>query len=236
MAEAIPLFNARVSQDDDAALLRQEVTDSLHRSLTHALDGAFQIPVYLKEAFEREAWKRDRLIAGGMQRVAPVSFHEYVHAAYPVGLGTDFDTIRRFLGADIELLALYDRACQRPPGGTNNPDGRNQYTEDEEVIVDNIHGDLTAPPRPTGTSKQAGLRRLEKASEAGDPRARDLYEQVLKGELSVNAACLAMGWRKSLAALETMKRTWRKATPQEREEFRAWIDEQDSPMHGSRFA
>jgi hypothetical protein len=230
MANPIPLFNGRMSPEEKAARLRQDVTSSLYRALTRAVDGAFEVPVYLAEAFEREAWKFDRVLING-ERQPPISFHDYVHESYPVGLGTTFDAIRPFIKHDIALLALYDKACQRPDG---NPTGRNQHsgqTEECEIgTVDNVNG--SAPVRPTGNSRQQGLRRLAKAASSGDTTARDLHEQVLKGEVSVNAACLAMGWRKTVGVVETMKRAWQKATPEERDEIRAWIgdnaDDDDS--------
>jgi hypothetical protein len=67
----------------------------------------------LKEAFEREAWKHERLFAGGMTRQPPISFHDYVHAPYPVGLGYDYAMIRGFIERDVELLKLYE-AEQQP--------------------------------------------------------------------------------------------------------------------------
>jgi hypothetical protein len=224
MPNPIPLFNARIPPEEDAARLRQEVADSLHRALTNGISAAFQVPVYLAEAFQREVWKHDRMFENG-QRQPPISFHEFVHSPHPVGLGTTFEAIRPFITHDIALLALYDKACQRPDG---NPTGRNQYSDSPEVddggTVDNIHSS-SPTARPNGTSKQAGLRRLEKAAESGDPKARDLREQVLRGEVSVNAACLTMGWRKPVGVVETMKRAWQKATLEEREEVRAWIED-----------
>ncbi len=54
--------------------------------------------------------------------------------------------------------------------------------------------------RPTdyGNSAQAGLRRLEKAASAGDGNAADLLRRVVNPDdaMTVNGACVAMGWRK----------------------------------------
>lgn len=113
-ADPVPLFNARIPAEDEAARLRQEATDSLHRALTAAIDGIRNIPVFLREIFEREAWKRERIFAGGTVQ-PPISFHKYVHANYPVGLGADFDTLRGFITRDIELLAAYERLVGRQP-------------------------------------------------------------------------------------------------------------------------
>ena len=95
-------------------------------------------------------------------------------AAVPLTPSRGRAGIRAFIKQDTKLLALYDRAAQRGDGGTNNPSGINQHTpEAEKASVYNVHSDLGgAPARPAGNSKQAGLRRLEKAVDAGDPHAR----------------------------------------------------------------
>lgn len=74
---------------------------------------------------------------------------------------------RGFIVRDIELLAAYDRACQR----TFKDQDRDE--SGQFAAVDNIQDGESAPKAPTGTSRQAGLRRLEKAA-AADPKARDL--------------------------------------------------------------
>jgi hypothetical protein len=67
---------------------------------------------------------------------------------------------------DIELLALYDQACQRNSGGANNPlglGGKSGKTESDIVTVNIVDSD-EAPERPRGNSRQAALRRLKKAA------------------------------------------------------------------------
>ena len=76
-------------------------------------------PLSLEKAFEREAWKHGRLFPGGMGRQSPISFHEYVHAPYPAGLGTDFDTVRRFLGQDPRYWR-----CSTGRASANDPSDR----------------------------------------------------------------------------------------------------------------
>jgi hypothetical protein len=50
------------------------------------------------------------------------------------------------------------------------------------------------PTRPTGRISPTGVRRrLDKAADKGDPKASDLLKQVLTHEVTVHAACLAMG-------------------------------------------
>lgn len=58
--------------------------------------------------------------------------------------------------------------------------------------VDNIHDSS----RPTGTSQQAGLRKLRKHAKTRED-VSEAYKRVLTGELSVNKALLQTGLRKS---------------------------------------
>ena len=83
------------------------------------------------------------------------------------------DEIKRLFSDDTQVLDLIDRACQRTAGGDTT-----------QSIVDNINN-----ARPTGTSKDATLRRLRKDAPV-------LLERVIAGELSANAAAIQAGFRK----------------------------------------
>jgi hypothetical protein len=104
---ATRLFSSCLPAEDEEARLRQDATDSLHRALTGAVNGMRNIPIFLAEVFEREAWKRERIFAGGT-RQPPISFHDYIHAPYPVGLGQEnYDVVRAFIHDDA-LRELYN--------------------------------------------------------------------------------------------------------------------------------
>lgn len=72
-----------------------------------------------------------------------------------------------------EVLLLIDGEMERGAGGANNPhglggktgktEGEVQDADPDIVNVDNIHVDKEG--RPTGTSRAAGMRRLQKAAE-----------------------------------------------------------------------
>lgn len=115
-----------------------------------------------------------------------------------------------------------------PPGG-NNPEGKNQHPPREESAgegeasgedaIDNIHGILpdTAPKKPngrnpTGTSREAALRRLRKDRP-------DLYERVKSQELSAHAASIEAGFRKKETPQQIIRRAWKKLTDAERGEM-----------------
>lgn len=70
----------------------------------------------------------------------------------------------------INALLAFDKETRRNAGA---PEGNLNAAKNDETIVDNIHGCFPTE-RPTGTSAQAGLRRLEKDAAAGDEKAADL--------------------------------------------------------------
>ena len=87
------LFNSGRSPQEEEAHVRQEQIDHLYRALEKAGHGLFQIPIVLKECLDLQVWKHERIFPGG-GRQGPISFHELVHEHYPVGLGTDYTTLR----------------------------------------------------------------------------------------------------------------------------------------------
>ena len=91
------------------------------------------------------------------------------------------EKLQAMFSNDIPVRAALTHVLKQSRG---NPTGANQY---EKGIVYNVHN---STERPAGNSKDAGLRRLK-----NDKDNPDLYEQVLAGELSVNAAMVAAGYR-----------------------------------------
>ena len=91
---------------------------------------------------------------------------------------------------DNEIVSMLDAV---------DPDGRtlnlgNQYTGSDNGNGNNV----TNTKRPEGNTKEKGLRRLRN-------QRKDLHQQVLDGELSVNAAMLQAGFRKRTATIEHSK-------------------------------
>jgi hypothetical protein len=77
---------------------------------------------------------------------------------------------------DREALLEFDREMQRRDGGANNPHGRAGKPDGNTLY--NIQGGNSAAA-PTGTSAQAGIRRLRKAAEEGDQQASELLSKVI---------------------------------------------------------
>ncbi len=104
------------------------------------------------------------------------------------GLGTDVPTLKKLCEHDNEALALIDELTKRKPGG-------DKRSEDYHFNVHNMNNE----PRPWGTSRQAGLRRLQKEVDQAKGDRKDLIKaiqgQVLANEMSVNAAMVELGIR-----------------------------------------
>lgn len=123
------------------------------------------------------------------------SFEEYVTTKTPDGLGTTIQHLKNACRDDPKALDAIDKATQR---GDGNRTGVNQYTRPEERgTVDNINSsslggvqpvEKEGAKRPTGTSRDAALRRLRKDRP-------DLHQKVLEG-MSAHAAMVQAGFRK----------------------------------------
>jgi hypothetical protein len=175
------------------AHVRQDLTDSLYRALRGAEEGKLNIPSFVQLCFKHRVWAEERILAGGTV-CPPTSFHEWVHAPYPTGLGFDYATVRQYLVHDNETLALWDAAVARQHGGDRRSAARTK--------MDNIHLDHEGPPKtPDGTSAERAIRRLRKAAETGDEKAASLYQRVIANEVAPNRAAIEMGWRKPTATI-----------------------------------
>ena len=142
------------------------------RSGGHALGTA---PALLRQILEAESW-RD-FVTQRADRVQHARFADFVTTPPLHGLGATMDIVRRLVRDDPVTLDLLDRAVQ-------NPVGVNQHSEG----LDNIQ------TLPTGTSREAGIRRLRKDRP-------DLHAEVLAGRLSAHAAMVQAGFRHRTATV-----------------------------------
>ena len=108
------------------------------------------IPGFVREAFEKKVWQQERMFAGGTVH-PPVTFKQFVHDAYPAGLGSDYATVRRWLVEDAATLAMWDEAV----AGDNRPGQRTD-------LLYNVQ-EVEATKAPTGNTSSAAIRRLRKA-------------------------------------------------------------------------
>lgn len=157
---------------------QDRVVSHLRSAIFQEAEGLEDALPLLRRLLEEKLWQR---------RVEPFTgkvvefkrFVDFVQTSPPEGLGTTFEQLWDFCYDDPVLLDLLDQAVVRRPGARKKSQGiereeSNSSSEDLE--------------RPTGTSKQAGLRRLRK-------QAPELHQKVLDGEMSVNAALIKGGLR-----------------------------------------
>lgn len=219
--------------DEEIARQRQRIVDEIHDAIGNGqMFGT--LCTSLMQALDGRVWEQERILAGGT-RQGPLKFAQFVCEPYPVGLGTSLPALKKMIAASVEhselaanryapeeaarvkqninaavakVLLLIDGEMERGPGNQRieeQPRGEDGRVQEKTRTVDNVHD---TEERPTGNSKEAGLRRLRKAAEdtvdqesgeviPGDPRAKELLEQVLSGLKSTHAACVEMGWRKA---------------------------------------
>ncbi|MCJ2067944.1 hypothetical protein MKK75_03825 [Methylobacterium sp. J-030] len=105
---------------------------------------------------------------------------------YLHGIGATVDLVRELCKRDPAMVVAFDRAIERPAG--RPPE-----------TLDNIQG--SAPKAPTGTSMQAGIRRIRKAAEGGNATAAAALARVEAGEQSVHSAMIGLGGRQRTVTL-----------------------------------
>jgi hypothetical protein len=188
----------------EEALLAQRtnaVADVL-RALRGAGSGLAALPGALQRAFKLRAWEEFQTPLGALTRQA--TFIAWVKADPPFGLGATCDYLRDLIDEDIELLAIFDQETRGGHGGDRRS---------KAIKMDNIH--LEKAPTPGGTSRQAALRRLRKAADAGDERALQLLQDVIAGRISPHRAAVEMGWRKKPSPYDQALRLLQKLTQDE---------------------
>ncbi|MEU2075455.1 hypothetical protein [Streptomyces sp. NPDC013489] len=135
-------------------------------------NGLTDLPLLLRKVMEEEAWRA--FVTPRGELVEHERFVDFVTTSPTAGLGATVELLRTIVAADEVTLDLLDRALQRPS---------HVHRDDDQGDVDNIH------IRPSGTSKEAGLRRLRKDRP-------DLHADVLAGRLSTHSAMVKAGFRK----------------------------------------
>jgi CRISPR/Cas system CSM-associated protein Csm2 small subunit len=161
---------------------RNQIVTLLRSALVEGVLELNNVPELLQQILEEELWQEEILMDTG-EVVTMYSFVDFIKTPPPAGLGTTFETLWQLCCHNPLLLDLLDRAVQRPAGAPE----KNQRVVREQITVDSIHNSDKIE-RPTGTSKQAGLRQLRKKNP-------ELHAKVLAGELTVNAAMVQAGLR-----------------------------------------
>jgi len=162
-----------------------QVIHSLQGSLSDSKHGLANVPGLIIRTVNEELW-REFDCAPIHQMVTFDSFERYVCDPLPSGLGTDIRTLKNICRDNPEALDAIDRACTGHQGSRND-------------ILYNIQ-----EVAPTGTSRDAALRRLRKDRP-------DLHQQVIASQLSAHAAMVNAGFRKKPSAAEQCVKAFRKS-------------------------
>ncbi len=116
----------------------------------------------------------------------PLTFRQFIEAPYPVGIGSDVETIRKLtrfrsrwegVPEERESIDQMRREIERLLLEPVNTLGTNQHR---------VGGDNITPTAERGTSREYTLRFLKRDRP-------DLAERVISGELSANAAAIQAG-------------------------------------------
>ncbi len=83
-----------------------------------------------------------------------MSFHDFIHLRFPLGLGVDYATIEKLIADDTAARNAYDRERARGPGGANNPyrDPETGRMTSKPLNVDNIHVEDGQPQRSAASA------------------------------------------------------------------------------------
>jgi hypothetical protein len=184
------------------------VVDALRQAIRAGDAGLKDVPGLVKKVVAEKCWQR-RHVHQTRKDTEFDDFIKFIEAYPPEGLGTTYDILHDLCGKDDEARDVLDKAVQRKRG---NQTGNNQHKRGNVDII-NISS------RPTGTSKEANLRRLRKS-------APELHQKVIAGEMSTNAAMVQAGFRREPTTVEKMQKLWLKMTPEEKEQFQIWATEQ----------
>jgi hypothetical protein len=162
-------------------------------------------PAAITVVLRKDCWRRryDKRL----KRVIEFDrFEDFVTTPPLEGLGASIDLLRKMCQDDIEACDLIDRVTAGRWGGDRK----------SEHAIKDANSNLDELEKPTGTTRRYALRRLRKDRP-------DLHARVLGGELSANAAMVEAGFRRKPSTVETLIKTWDRATSEERSAFLEYI-------------
>ena len=135
-----------------------QIVNSLSCDLRYGSRSVVRIPEFVTQVINDELW-RDRIDEMTRRHEHFDSFEEFVTTHPTRGLGATVAMLRNLCRDVPAATEAIERVLARPVG-------TNQHSEG----VDNIHG---LEPRPTGTSRAAGIRKLQRHVE--DPAVAGCY-------------------------------------------------------------
>jgi hypothetical protein len=168
---------------EDILRERAARVEEAFRLLQGNKDGLGNIPGILRQLITLRVWEgydwKGKTVTFG-------TFREFIETPPPEGLGTTVDDLVQFCKKYPEIADQIDQLMQeqmpayRPPKRSDN---------------------ITPYKKATGTSFRRSLRRLRALGQK-DPKAEELRQCVLRGEISANKALLELGKRRQRYVVE----------------------------------
>lgn len=155
------------------------LVDFLRSAISDGNAGLSDVPALVKRVIEENLWQ-ERYVTQSKETIRFATFRKFVEAAPPEGLGTNLKTLQRLCADATEILDLIERTREPLRRG-----GDRRSKKFKGFKADNVT--FEKPAR--GNSKSYALRRLRETRP-------ELHGKVLAGELSVNGAMIAAGFRK----------------------------------------
>lgn len=179
-----------------------QLVDTAYGSYREAGSGLKYFPALMKKIISNKAWEK-RVKQGKVIELS--SLRDLITKAPIEGWGEDPAKIEALIRDDVEALAMWREAML---GEAGRP-ATGEY-------VDNVN-ELSTIERSAGNSRSYTVARLKQ-------QAPELFEKVVSGELSANAAAIQAGFRKVKTPLDNLEYWWRKASEVERAEFLLKVD------------
>lgn len=151
------------------------LVEALGSSLRSGDHGLKAVPGLVKRVLVEEAWRS--FVTQRGELVEYDRFEEFVSTPPLKGLGASLGLVKSIIRDDPVALDLLDQATQTEHGGARDK----LYNIQLEESVGH----------PSGTSREAGLRRLRKDRP-------DLHAEVLAGTLTTHAAMVKAGFRRRM--------------------------------------
>jgi hypothetical protein len=148
------------------------LVEALGSSLRSGDHGLRAVPGLVKRVLAEDAWRS--FVTQRGELVEYDHFEEFVATPPLKGLGASLDLVRTLVRSDPVALDLFDSATRGQQGRRTD-------------LLDNMQE--VGSSAPTGTSREAGLRRLRKDRP-------DLHAEVLAGALTTHAAMIKAGFRR----------------------------------------
>ena len=178
------------------------VVQSLGSAMLHGGGSLRAVPDLVVKVVDGEMWQKRRIKKLGNKVVTFDRFEDFVATPPLEGLGEDMATLKRLCRDEPRALKAIDSVTGHEPGKRTD-------------LVDNINK-VEPEERPTGTSRQYALRKLEKD-------APEMLQKVLAGELSCHRAMINAGFRKELTPLEAAQKAYEKLDDESRRAFHEWL-------------